>query len=229
VVQLRNILRSPELVICNSDLVRDNIIKAGAISSRVFPISPFAPQYLEEIWPLAHKRDLEEFVRRHNPLLLCYAYVYQALPSMPVLAGALETLVHEFPNMGAVILGDKLVHEAWIRLDLDDAMTNHIRWEDNLPAPLFLGLLKEASVYIRHSPTDGVASSILESLALRTPVVASRLPGRPKGVVEYELMDCADLAAKLRICLTKHVLITEKIEIPDTVAIEVDLLEKVLA
>jgi hypothetical protein len=53
-------------------------------------------------------------------------------------------------------------------------------------------------VYLRTPECDGVAASVLESLALKIPVVASENGRRPAGVVTYGDTDAADMVEKLR-------------------------------
>jgi hypothetical protein len=52
-------------------------------------------------------------------------------------------------------------------------------------------------LYLRTPACDGVAASVLESLALKIPVVASENGRRPKGVVGYMDTDPNDMVEKL--------------------------------
>jgi glycosyltransferase involved in cell wall biosynthesis len=68
----------------------------------------------------------------------------------------------------------------------------------NLTHDGFLSLLSRCFVYLRTPACDGVAASVLESLALKIPVVASANGRRPTGVVTYNDTDAADMVEKLR-------------------------------
>jgi glycosyltransferase involved in cell wall biosynthesis len=68
----------------------------------------------------------------------------------------------------------------------------------NLPHDDFLSLLSRCFAYLRTPACDGVSSSVLESLALGVPVVASENGRRPPGVATYVEDDAADLCDKLR-------------------------------
>ena len=68
----------------------------------------------------------------------------------------------------------------------------------NLNHDEFLSLLSRCFVYLRTPECDGVAASVLESLALKIPVVASENGRRPAGVVTYRDTDAADIVEKLR-------------------------------
>ncbi len=75
-----------------------------------------------------------------------------------------------------------------------------------------------------------MASSVLEALALRVPVVACENGTRPPGVVTYPAEDAAGLAAAVEQVLANHAAVAaslESLEPPDTVADEVALLTSV--
>ena len=216
----------PEHIICDSGAVRESIVRAGGAPVRVSAISPFTRQYLDEVW--TPTGALAEFIHSHQPVLLCYAYVLCDEPSLRVLLEAMHALRARFPQAGAVLLGDGRVEQAWRHLAQDNALCSHVLWQGNLPAPLFLGTLQQADVFVRISPTDGVAASVLEALALDVPVVASRLENRPAGVLEYSLLDSNELVDKIQTALTRPASCTaDRFVIGDTLATEMDLLEEV--
>ena len=61
----------------------------------------------------------------------------------------------------------------------------------------FLTLMTRSAIFWRTPACDGVSASVLESLTLGTPVVASENGRRPTGVVTYRETDVADMTAKL--------------------------------
>ena len=65
---------------------------------------------------------------------------------------------------------------------------------DDLPHQSFLNALSRSCLYLRTHISDGVCSSIMESLSLGIPVVASENGTRPPGVVTYKADDVAALA-----------------------------------
>src|SRR5260370_6038500 len=67
----------------------------------------------------------------------------------------------------------------------------------NLPHDEFLTLLERSSAYVRTPACDGVSASILESLVLGVPVLASQNGHRPANVMTYSEGDATDLCAKL--------------------------------
>jgi glycosyltransferase involved in cell wall biosynthesis len=68
----------------------------------------------------------------------------------------------------------------------------------NLNHDQFLTLLSRSFVYLRTPACDGVAASVLESLALGIPVVASENGRRPAGVLTYSDSSAAEMVQKLQ-------------------------------
>jgi glycosyltransferase involved in cell wall biosynthesis len=67
----------------------------------------------------------------------------------------------------------------------------------NVEHDVFLTLVTRSAIFWRTPACDGVSASVLESLALGVPVVASDNGRRPAGVVTYRETDAADMSAKL--------------------------------
>lgn len=217
----------PDHIVCDSELVRARLILAGAAPEKVSAISPFTGQYIATINPPVG--ELAQFLDQHTPIITSYAYVLSGVPNLEVYLQAIQTCQVKYPHLGSVLLGDGEVKKAWLALVGQDENPPGIIWQENLPAEQFLGLLEKSQVYLRNSPTDGVAASVLEALALGTPVVASRLPGRPPETYQYDLLDYDDLVEKLHQAIEAQVAkATGPREIPETVSTEVKLLEKIL-
>jgi len=73
----------------------------------------------------------------------------------------------------------------------------------NLPHDEFLTLLRRSWACLRTPACDGVSASVLESLALGVPVVASENGNRPAGVISYREADPRDMCKKL-VFVTEH-------------------------
>src|SRR5437588_13100399 len=73
----------------------------------------------------------------------------------------------------------------------------------NLCHDAFSTLLERCFAYIRTPACDGVAASVLESLALGVPVIASENHNRPPQVTTYRENDASDLCQKL-VFVTEH-------------------------
>jgi glycosyltransferase involved in cell wall biosynthesis len=82
-------------------------------------------------------------------------------------------------------------------------------------------------VYLRTPVTDGVASSVLESLALGVPVVACENGTRPAGVITYPPEDGDKMAAAVEYVIRNRADVVarmQRVEIVDTLTDEVALL-----
>jgi glycosyltransferase involved in cell wall biosynthesis len=74
----------------------------------------------------------------------------------------------------------------------------------NLTHDDFLTLLSRCYAMVRTPTCDGVSGSVLESLALGIPVVASENGRRPAGVITYREDDAFNLASKLEHLCTNY-------------------------
>jgi glycosyltransferase involved in cell wall biosynthesis len=104
---------------------------------------------------------------------------------------------------------------------------DRVLFVDDLDHPMFLAALRRATLYLRSHVSDGVCSSVLESLSFGVPVVASENHTRPPGVRCYPAEDPAALADALADVLERRQQIAADLEVPqlsDTVRTEVDLL-----
>ena len=105
------------------------------------------------------------------------------------------------------------------------AVADRVCFVDDLDHDAFLTALQRSALYLRTPITDGVASSVLESLALGVPVVACENGTRPPGVITYPAEDAVAMAAAVERTLdTKDAAPTVAGDLPDTVADELVLL-----
>jgi glycosyltransferase involved in cell wall biosynthesis len=136
--------------------------------------------------------------------------------------------------VGLLVVGitDDIDAEIWA--DMNRRIAGHglaprIRLLDDLDHDGFLTVLTRSALYLRTPTTDGVASSVLESLALGIPVVAAANGSRPPGVIEFEARNAADLSIKVRRTLEERAAIVASLPRPvieDTLAQEVRVLSQ---
>jgi glycosyltransferase involved in cell wall biosynthesis len=115
------------------------------------------------------------------------------------------------------------VEEAIARRGLGE----RICFVDDLDHDAFLTAMQQMALYLRTPITDGVASSVLEALALRVPVVACENGTRPAGVLTYPAEDAAAMAEAVTRVLAhreRAVAGLAAVSLPDTVMDEVRLL-----
>ena len=209
-----------DLYICDSDIVKQHLISLGLDKNRIKAISPFTRQYLKQIDKVEGK--LAEFVANHKPLIVVYSYLLEQIPSIETLSDIVANLPKNIPGVGIVLLGDREVEKKWLSLNLSQSW---VFWQGNLPPAQFLGLLHEADVFVRHSPTDGVSSSILEAMALGVPVVASQIEGRPEGVFLYNLLDHTAMMKQMIKALQQERQQVHIGNVPETISDHIECLE----
>jgi glycosyltransferase involved in cell wall biosynthesis len=106
-------------------------------------------------------------------------------------------------------------------------LQSHICLVDDLDHDAFLTALTRSTLYLRTPITDGVASSVLESLALGVPVVACQNGTRPPGVPTYTADNADEMAAQLEYVIANRAEVVEamgRFEVPDTLVDEVAVL-----
>jgi hypothetical protein len=91
----------------------------------------------------------------------------------------------------------------------------------------FLTLLRRSKLYLRTPTTDGACASVLESLALKIPVVAAENNRRPASVITYDADDPAALCDRVGDVLLNYLAYRNAIVSPplhDTIDDEAQLL-----
>ena len=183
---------------CNNEAVKHAIEQYGIAAERVAVIPGFSKQNLAfQRTPLA--REIEAFLESHNPVFFCYVS-FRPEYRLPALREAMLRFRQRHPEAGFIWLG-------FPAKELPAANEFVAGWPaperqsllllGNLTHDEFLTLLSRCFAYIRTPACDGVAASVLESLALGIPVVASENGHRPANVTTYREGDAADLCAKL--------------------------------
>jgi hypothetical protein len=185
-------------VACDSQPIRDEILKYGIVPEKIQSIATFSPQYLD-FTPVPLPEEVENFLRSHSLVFLSYVS-FRAEYRLEVLREGMKRFREKQPGTGYVWLGfpDKELPAAQDFVALWPADERDcLLLLGNLNHDQFLTLLSRCTLYLRTPACDGVAASVLESLALRIPVVASENGRRPAGVITYEDTDAADMMDKL--------------------------------
>ncbi|MGH9573469.1 MAG: hypothetical protein ACRD40_08065 [Candidatus Acidiferrales bacterium] len=213
---------------CDSAPVKRAIESYGIPSQRIVAIPPFSRQNLSfSTVPLS--AEAEAFLSRCNPVFFCYVS-YRPEYELPTLREAMFKFRTDFPTAGFVWLGfpskEMPAVEQYVAAWSADER-NGLLLLGNLGHDEFLSLLSRCTAYLRSPMCDGVAASVLESLALGIPVIASENGTRPRAVVTYRDRDEADMRAKLAFVIQQYRLIkgqTQLSEIEDNIDLTVDWL-----
>ena len=198
------LFRTAGFIACDSEPIKDAIVRYGIRPEKIQDIATFSPQYVEFTRQQLTER-MEEFLGRYSRVLFSYVS-FRPEYRLDVLREGMRRYRALHPDSGFVWLGfpDKEMPAAeefvqgWSREERDALLLL-----GNLPHDQFLTLLSRSFICLRTPACDGVAASVLESLALGIPVVASENGRRPAGVVTYQDTDPVDMVAKLRY-VTEH-------------------------
>jgi glycosyltransferase involved in cell wall biosynthesis len=220
----------PARVICNSETVRSLIGGYGIPASKIAAIPAFSRQYLD-FAPAPLPPDLEAFYARFPHVVFTYLRLRPLFYPLTMIDGMAKVMAHR-PDVGLVLCGgtshmdESLSREFEMRVAATGIAERVCRIDD-LERETFLTTLRRSSMYLRTPITDGVASSVLEAMALGTPVVGSDNGTRPAGVVTYPAEDAAALAAAVEHVLAHRSEVVAAVgtsHIADTLSDEVALL-----
>jgi glycosyltransferase involved in cell wall biosynthesis len=222
--------RIPRAIVCNSEAVKSRIQEYGVAAAKIAVIPAFTRQYLE-YEPVSLAPEVEQFYQRFPQVILTYIRIRDGF--------YLDTLIEGFARL-AQRRRDVGLAFCGVSGDVDEAL-----WRDVQARVARLGIagricvipdlghdefrvaLTRSALYLRTPTSDGVASSVLESLAFRVPVVAAENHNRPPGVVTYRADDAEDMATVLERVIASRAEVIAAIpatEIADTLTSEVRLL-----
>jgi glycosyltransferase involved in cell wall biosynthesis len=187
----------PGRVICNSEPVRALIQRYGVPAAKVVAIPAFSRQYLD-FSPVPLPPELDAFYRRFPNTVFTYLRLRPLFYPLTMIEGMARVMASR-SDVGLVLCGGLSHLEARLAADFEariesTGIADRICRLDDLERPAFLTALQRSSLYLRTPITDGVASSVLESMALGTPVVGSENGTRPPGVITYPAEDAEALA-----------------------------------
>jgi glycogen synthase len=185
-------------IACNGGPVRDAIVGYDLAPITVQDLPGFSPQYLQ-FERSTFAPEINKFLGEHSPLFFCYVSFREEY-RLDVVRAAMAKFCERYPTAGFIWLGfpEKELAEAqrWVSTWLVGERDGLLLL-GNLSHDQFLTLLTRCTAYLRPPACDGVAASVLESIALGIPVVASENGRRPSGVVTYSDTDAGDMCTKL--------------------------------
>jgi glycosyltransferase involved in cell wall biosynthesis len=211
------LFRLPAHIICNNEAVKARICEYGIPPAKITPIQAFSRQYLQ-FERVSLGSALDRFWSRFDCVLFSYLNLRPGYHPETLLE-AFERLAARRADVGLVLCGvmghpdPELSTRVRARLQRE-ALRDRVHVVDDLDHDQFLTALSRAAVFVRTPPEDGVSSSVLEALALRTPVVAAANDSRPPGVVAYPPTDAAALAAVLEDVLARRQDVIDSLPIP---------------
>lgn len=174
------LFRIPECIYCNSEAVKKALLTTGIPAERVEPIPHFSSYYVQ-FTPTPLPAEVEEFYRGHDGVFFSYVCFRKEF-ALDFLAEAMRRFRETFPRVGFLLVGP------WDReMDAMKTFLREQKLEDavcvlgSVPHETFLTLLSRSLAYVRTPVTDGICSSVLESLKLKVPVLCADNGTRPEG------------------------------------------------
>ena len=174
--------------------------------------------------------EVEEFYRKHDGVFFSYVCFRKEF-ALDFLAEAIRCFRAEFPKTGFLLVGP------WDReMDAMKTFLAEQKIEDavcllaSVPHDLFLTLLSRSLAYIRTPVTDGICSSVLESLKLKVPVLAAENSTRPAGAALWKEGDLESLLGLMKDTVNNHaamVAAIPEIELEDNAKKLADSIERV--
>ena len=220
----------PRRIVCNSEAVKAKIRGYGVSQRKIVPIAAFSKQYMEYV-PATLPAHVNAFFDRYTHVV--FTYIRMRPLFFPLtMVDALATVVARRPDVGLVLCGvsghmDEGVWEAVQDRIREHGLDEHICLIEDLDHDAFLTALQRSTLYLRTHLADGVASSVLESLALSVPVVACENGTRPAGVLTFQPDNQQDMAGRMEHVIANRAHVVEALgtlEVSDTLAVEIALL-----
>jgi glycosyltransferase involved in cell wall biosynthesis len=220
----------PRHVICNSEPVRQRIRGYGISGRKVVAIPAFTRQYLD-FRATALNPELAAFYARYPHVVFTYARMRPLFYPLTMIDGMAQVMRRR-PDVALVLCGglSHMDHGLWKQVEAriqSHGIREQVLLIDDLEREAFLTALQRSSLYLRTPITDGVASSVLEAMALGTPVVASDNGTRPHGVVTYPVDNAPALAAAVEHVVANRPAVVDamgRITVVDTLSQEIALL-----
>ena len=215
----------PRHIICNNEIVKKTIMSYGISSRKIIPIQAFSVQYLN-FEKISLSKDIEDFFNKYTNIISSYVF-YRPEFFVENMIRSMKSLLEKTKDFGLIIMGSD-IESSNIKILIDDMrIKEHILIVGDRDHDEFLTILSRSKIYLRTPVKDGVCSSVLESLYLGVPVVASENGTRPASVITYHNGDIDDMVEKIFHTLENHTDITHAVvrpKISDTVCDEIEVL-----
>jgi glycosyltransferase involved in cell wall biosynthesis len=197
------LFRLPQCIYCNSEAVKKVLLTTGIPAERVEPIPHFSSHYMQ-FTPTPLPAEVEAFYRSHDAVFFSYVCFRKEF-ALDFLAEAMRRFRETFPRVGFLLVGP------WDReMDAMKTFLKEQKLEDavcvlgSVPHETFLSLLSRSLAYVRTPVTDGICSSVLESLKLKVPVLCADNGTRPAGTQLWREGDLGSLLELMSEAMRNH-------------------------
>ncbi len=198
-------------VTCDSPEIKRAIEAYGIAASKVAAIPCFSSELLEYS-PAPLNEEVESFLGRRQPVFFCYVS-FRPEYRLAMLREAMVRFRRMHPAAGFIWLGFPAKEMPPAREFVGDWPAEEARsllLLGNVTHDEFCTLMSRCFACIRTPACDGVSASVMESLAMGVPVVASENGRRPSGVLTYSELDAQDLCSKLLFLVEQYAAIKDQ-------------------
>ncbi len=185
----------PQRIYCNSDKVKQIVLTTGVPADRVEPIPHFSSHYVE-FEATSLPAEVKEFLGKQEGTFFSYVCFRKEF-SLEFLAEAIRRFRAKHPKVGFLWVGPWGREMEPIKKFLKaEQIEDAVCIQGSVSHEMFLTMLSRSLAYIRTPMSDGICSSVLESLKLKIPVLAADNGARPAGT---ELWREGDVESLLRL------------------------------
>lgn len=220
------LFHAAKYIVCNNEAVKKNIMSYGIRSNKIFPIPAFSRQYLR-FQNVELPERMEAIFRERNPVIFCYV-CFRPEFFIDSMIRAYAEFRKKYPKSFLLIVGNDIGKEPTEEQIKELGLEEDVYIAGDLDHDMFLTALTRSTLYLRTPVKDGVSSSVLESLSLNIPVVASENGSRPEGTITYENENIEDMVDKLTYVVENLEEVKKKLKKPfikDTVIEEIELVK----
>lgn len=224
------LFRIPRRIICNSEPVKEKIQEYGVPAEKIVAIPAFSKQYLE-FAPAVLPDEATPFFSRYPHVIFTYARMRPLFYPLVLVDGIAE-VARRRSDVGLLLCGVSGHRDPGVWESVQERIEHHgisdrVCVIPDLDHDAFLTALSRSALYLRTPITDGVASSVLEAMALGVPVVACDNGTRPAGVVTYPVEDHLQMADRIEHVITNREAVVRGMaqgDVPDTLPAEMAVL-----
>lgn len=175
------LFRVPTRIYCDSEAVKQALLTTGIDAGRVIPVPLFSSENVH-FTPAELPDSVRDFIARRDGVFFLYV-CYRKEYMLEFLAGVMRQFVMQHPSIGFLLVGTSDKEQELLRQFVrDQGLDDAVCIAGSVSHDAFLTMVTRSLACIRSPLTDGVSSSVLESLALGVPVLGSDNGTRPAGV-----------------------------------------------
>jgi len=174
--------RQVTLFLAASGAIRDILVEDGIRAAQVVVVHDGID--VGKIQRLPAQSIHTEFWLPHGAPVLANVGALVAHKGQKYLLQAMPQVLHDVPEAQLVIFGEGELRPALERQIKELHLEKHVRLAGFRPD--VLQLVKAADLFVMSSITEGLGSTVLDAMAMKLAVVATRAGGIPEAVVDGE-------------------------------------------